>query len=92
MAHFKHAEPIVVPRTPAMPGTSDWPPHALQAFTLRMAGHGLSVSSSLMLGDRRYALEQLCQAHSMADAELRELAMGLFRHFERQRSGLPWAN
>ena len=36
-----------------------WPPSALQAFTLRMASHGLCVSSSMMLGDRCYALEQL---------------------------------
>ena len=66
-----------------------WPQHALQAFTLRMASHGLCVSSSMMLGDRRYALEQLGHAHSLADDELRGLAMELFRHFERQQSGLP---
>lgn len=65
-----------------------WPRNALQAFTLRMASHGLCVSSSLMLGDRRYALEQLGHAHAMADDELRGLAMELFRHFERRQSGL----
>lgn len=66
-----------------------WPPHALQSFTLRMASHGLCVSSSMMLGDRRYALEQLSHAHSLADDELRSLAMELFRFFERRQSGLP---
>ena len=66
-----------------------WPPSALQAFTLRMASHGLCVSSSMMLGDRCYALEQLAHAHALADDELRGLAMELFRHFERRQSGLP---
>ena len=68
---------------------SYWPRHALQAFTLRMASHGLCVSSSMMLGDRCYALEQLAHAHALADDELRGLAMELFRHFERRQSGLP---
>ncbi len=66
-----------------------WPRNALQAFTLRMASHGLCVSTSMMLGDRRYALEQLGHAHAMADDELRGLAVELFRHFERKQSGLP---
>ncbi len=66
-----------------------WPPSALQAFTLRMASHGLCVSSSMMLGDRCYALEQLSHAHSLADDDLRDLAMELFRFFERRQSGLP---
>jgi hypothetical protein len=66
-----------------------WPQNALQAFTLRMASHGLCVSTSMMLGDRRYALEQLGHAHAMADDELRGLAVELFRHFERKQSGLP---
>ncbi len=65
-----------------------WPQSALQAFTLRMASHGMCVSSSMMLGDRRYALEQLSHAHALADDELRGLAMELFRHFERQQSGV----
>ena len=73
-------------------GDGYWPQHALQAFTLRMAGHGLCVSSSLMIGDRHYALEQLALAHTLADAELRGIAVDLFAHFERQRRGLPYAN
>lgn len=73
-----------------MAGEEDsyWPRNALQAFTLRMAAHGLCVSSSMMLGDRRYALEQLRYAHAMADDDLRGLAMELFRHFERRQSGV----
>lgn len=67
---------------------SYWPRNALQAFTLRMAAHGLCVSSSMMLGDRRYALEQLRYAHALADDELRGLAMELFRHFECRQSGV----
>jgi len=67
-----------------------WPQNALQAFTLRMASHGHSVSGNMMMDDRRYALQQLSHAHALADGELRGLAMELFRHFERQQSGLAF--
>ena len=69
-----------------------WPAPALQAFTMRMAGHGFPVSRTLMNHDRLYALEQLRQAHTMADGTLRELAVELFRHFERRQSGVAFAN
>lgn len=69
-----------------------WPDDLLRAFTLGMASHGLSVSTSMMVDDRRYALETLAFAHTMADAPLRELAMALFRHFERTQSGIPRLN
>lgn len=69
-----------------------WPDDLLRAFTLSMAAHGLSVSASMMLGDRRYALETLAFAHTMADAPLRELAMALFRHFEQVQSGIARLN
>ncbi len=65
-----------------------WPRSVLQAFTLRMSSHGLCVSSSMMMGDRRYALEQLRYAHALADDDLRGLAMALFRHFEHRQSGV----
>ena len=71
------------------PDTGYWPAEQLRAFTLCMASHGMSVSTSMMLGDRRYALETLACAHAMDDAMLRELAMELFRHFERVQSGVP---
>jgi hypothetical protein len=61
------------------------PASALHAFTLRMAGHGFSVSSTLMQYDRVYALEQLQLAHTMADAKLREMSMALFAAFESGR-------
>jgi hypothetical protein len=69
-----------------------WPARILEAFTVRMAGHGFSVSGTLMNHDRRYALEQLRYAHTMADAALRELAVELFRDFERQQSGVACVN
>lgn len=37
-------------------GEGYWPTGLLEAFTLQMASHGHSVSSSMMMGDRRYAL------------------------------------
>ena len=69
-------------------GEGYWPTDLLEAFTLQMASHGHSVSSSMMMGDRRYALEQLVHAHSLADDYLHDLAMSLFRHFEVQQSGV----
>jgi len=94
MAHLDHqALPLAgTPTYAPFPAGTDWPPQALQAFTLLMAGHGHCVSGSMMLGDRLYALEQLSHAHTMADEELRLLAMSLFRYFEHQRSGLSYTN
>lgn len=73
-------------RTPDFPRTSFtyWPVGALQAFTLRMASHGLCVSSAMMLGDKRYAQDQLAYAHSFDDDALKELALMLFQHFAAQ--------
>lgn len=65
-----------------------WPPELLEAFTLRMAGHGMCVSRVLMMCDRRYALQQLKDAHNLADDSLRLLAVQLFRHFESRQSGI----
>jgi hypothetical protein len=72
--------------------TKNWSSSALQAFTMRMAGHGFSVSSTLMNYDRVYALEQLQMAHALADAPLREMAMELFRQFDRPSPRLGYAN
>lgn len=74
-----------------MASLKPWPPAALHTFSVRMAGHGFSVSSTMMNHDRLYALEQLRHAHTLADDGLRELAVELFRHFERQQSGLARA-
>lgn len=64
-----------------------WPQPDLQAFTLKMAAHGFPVSCTLMNYDKGYALEQLQQAHTLADEPLRELAVEMFRHFERRQVG-----
>jgi hypothetical protein len=68
-------------------GSVQWPDEPLQAFLLAMWSHGFPVSGSLMANDLRYALDQLRLAHTLADDDLRWLAMQLFRHFERERSG-----
>lgn len=65
-----------------------WPHDLLVAFSMRMASHGMSISRSLMLCDRRYALQQLVDAHSLDDEALRVLAVQLFRHFEVRQSRL----
>jgi hypothetical protein len=72
--------------------TTYWPPHAIRDFSVRMAGHGFSVSGTMMNHDRGYALELLKQAHTLADDKLREMAVELFRYFERKQSGLGYIN
>lgn len=73
----------------AVPASNDsghpryWPSDVLYAFTLKMAAHGLCVSASMMLGDRKYALQQLQLAHTMDDEELREIAVRMFGYFEQ---------
>jgi hypothetical protein len=69
----------------------EWPEAALQAFSLRMADHGLSVSSTLMRCDPGYALQQLKQADELGDDGLRELASALFRDFQIRRAGVALA-
>ena len=56
---------------------------SLQAFVHRMAGHGRRISTIAMTHDRRYALQQLSEAHTLADDNLRELAVALFRDIEQ---------
>lgn len=75
-----------------MGSQNQWPPRTLEAFTARMAGHGFPVSRTMMNHDRGYALDQLRQAHTMADSGLRQLAVELFSHFERQQSGIAYVN
>ena len=58
------------------------PTHLLSAFALLMAGHGVAVCSSMMLGDREYAMWQLARAHTLHDAHLREVAARLFAYFD----------
>jgi hypothetical protein len=56
-----------------------WPDELLRVFCLRMSSHGMSVSRTLMMCDRRYALQQLVHAHNMADEVLRSMVVKLFR-------------
>jgi hypothetical protein len=65
------------------------PTRLLATFTLLMSGHGRCVSTSMMLGDREYAMWQLARAHTMGDAELREAAARLFAYFDDSRAPLP---
>lgn len=82
--------PSLLPAPAPLPrgATAYWPLGLLEAFTLQMASHGLSVSGCLMMGDRRYALDQLVHAHSLADDALHDMAMALFKHLEQHQSGI----
>jgi hypothetical protein len=61
-----------------------WPQATLGLFRARMEGHGHGVSGLLMSCDRRYALQQLMFAQSLADADLHKLTGLLFAHIEKQ--------
>ena len=67
-------------------GAACYCPHELLGnFALLMAGHGRTVSSAMMLGDRGYAMWQLARAQAMADEQLRALAVKLFGYFDEAR-------
>ena len=66
-------------------GSRYCPTDLLGTFTLLMAGHGRCVSSDMMLGDREYAMWQLARAHTMADDQLRSVAVRLFSYFDDPR-------
>lgn len=76
--------PVWREREPALP----WPADLLDAFSLRMARHGMSISRPLMLSDKCYALRQLVHGQTMNDEALRLLSVQMFRHFEARQSGL----
>lgn len=66
------------------------PTELLGTFTLLMAGHGRCVSSSMMLGDREYAMWQLACARAMDDDELSLVVTRLFGYFDDPtHSALP---
>jgi hypothetical protein len=65
------------------------PTRMLWAFALLMAGHGRCVNTSMMLGDREYAMSQLARAHTLYDPELREIAARLFAYFDEDRAPVP---
>jgi hypothetical protein len=65
------------------------PTQLLCAFALLMAGHGRAVCTSMMLGDREYAMMQLARAHTITDPELREVTARLFAYFDDERAPAP---
>ena len=65
------------------------PMELLAGFALLMAGHGRCVNTDMMLGDREYAMWQLARAHTMADAQLREISARLFAYFDDRRAPVP---
>lgn len=69
----------------AMDSSRYCPHEVLGTFTLLMAGHGRRVSADLMLADREYGLWQLARAHTLADNQLRAVAVGLFAYFDDPR-------
>lgn len=77
--------PVWREREAALP----WPADLLEAFSLRMARHGMSISRPLMLSDKCYALQQLVHGQTLGDETLRVLSVQMFRHFESRQSGLP---
>jgi hypothetical protein len=65
------------------------PTSLLAAFALLMGGHGRAVNTSMMLGDREYAMWQLARAHTLRDRELRSVAARLFAYFDDERAPVP---
>lgn len=72
-------------------GALPWPDDLLSQFGLRMASHGMSISSAQMRANPGYALQQLAHARAMDDDTLQLLAMQMFRLFESHRSGVLMA-
>ena len=67
------------------------PTQLLSAIALLMAGHGRCINTTMMLGDRENAMWQLARAHTLSDAELREVAAKLFAYFDDERAPSPAA-
>jgi hypothetical protein len=58
------------------------PIEQLDRFALLMAGHGRCVRTSMMLGDRGYAMAQLGAACELRDQELAQVARDLLAYFD----------
>jgi len=85
-------QPSLEPGEDVVSATSEThycPAEMLSAFALLMAGHGRCVCTSMMLGDREYAMWQLARAHTLGDTELREVAARLFAYFDDDRAPVP---
>ena len=96
--HLDHApQPSLAEASTSLEASDDFdvpastrycPTALLGTFTLLMAGHGRCVNSSMMLGDREYAMWQLARAQTLPDDELRAMALRLFGYFDEARSRL----
>lgn len=62
------------------------PKELLESFALLMAGQGRCVNTSMMLGDREYAMWQLACAQALPDPQLRRVAQRLFSYFDDPRA------
>ena len=72
------------------PGAARYcPTRLLSAFALLMSGHGRCINTTMMLGDREYAMWQLARAHTFDDVELREVVARLFSYFDDERTAGP---
>lgn len=69
-----------------------WSDELLNQFGLRMAGHGMSISSTQMRASPRYAMQQLAHARAINDDRLQLLAARMFHLFESHRSGVLLAS
>lgn len=81
------ADRVVQPRETDV--AMEWPEDLMLSFSLRMAVHGVSISRTLMVCDRRYAMQQLMFAQSLRDIRLQKLAAQLMFHFEERQIGRP---
>ena len=63
------------------------PTRLLSAFALLMAGHGRCINTSMMLGNREYAMWQLARAQTLPDEALHKVAQRLFAYFDETPLG-----
>ncbi len=66
------------PRQALLGGASD----LIEAFSLRMARHGMCVSRRMMLADPAYARQQAAHAHDIDDPLLVLMSLELMRQFD----------
>lgn len=69
-----------------------WSDDLLSQFGLRMARHGMSISSTQMRASPLYAMQQLAHARAISDDTLQLLAAQMFQRFESHRSGVALAS
>lgn len=77
---FSHPAPE--PQVALLGGAAD----LIEAFSLRMARHGMCVSRRMMLADPSYARQQAAHAHTLDDPLLVLMSLELLRQFETDPS------